>query len=53
MRGMCTASGMPTAENRVTGRPGAGHHGGVDEGFVPGLRLAGEFYADVVRPLLG
>jgi hypothetical protein len=31
----------------------AGHHGGVDEGFVPGLRLAGEFYGDVVRPLLG
>jgi hypothetical protein len=25
----------------------------VDDGFVPGLRLAGEFYAEVVRPLLG
>jgi hypothetical protein len=40
------------------GKPGdqparEGHHGGVDDGFVPGLRLAGEFYAEVVRPLLG
>jgi hypothetical protein len=25
----------------------------VDEVFIPGLRLAGEFYAEVVRPLLG
>ena len=24
----------------------------MDEGFVPGTRLAGEFYAEVVRPLL-
>ena len=24
----------------------------MDEAFVPGLRLAGEFYAEVVRPLL-
>src|SRR5438046_9787670 len=36
----------------MTGWPGTGQHGGVDEGFVPGLRLAGEFYADAVRPLL-
>jgi uncharacterized protein DUF4037 len=36
----------------VTARPAAGQHGGVDEGFVPGLRLAGEFYAGAVRPLL-
>ena len=25
----------------------------MDEVFIPGLRLAGEFYAEVVRPLLG
>ncbi len=37
----------------MTGPLGSGQHGGVDEGFVPGLRLAGQFYAEVVRPLLG
>ena len=26
--------------------------GGVGDGFVPGVRLAGEFYAEAVRPLL-
>jgi Domain of unknown function (DUF4037) len=33
------------------GRPG-GKIADVDDGFVPGLRLAGEFYAEAVRPLL-
>ena len=31
---------------------GTGIIGGVGGAFVPGLRLAGEFYAEAVRPLL-
>ena len=31
---------------------GGGQIGGVGGGFVPGVRLAGEFFAEVVRPLL-
>ena len=31
---------------------GRGIIGGVGDGFVPGVRLAGEFYAEAVRPLL-
>jgi len=31
---------------------GERHYRRVGAGFVPGVRLAGEFYAEVVRPLL-
>jgi hypothetical protein len=36
----------------VPGLGGRGHYRRVDGDFVPGVRLAGEFYAEVVRPLL-
>jgi Domain of unknown function (DUF4037) len=36
----------------VPGWAGTGHHRRVGDTFVPGLRLAGEFYAEAVRPLL-
>jgi hypothetical protein len=39
-------------ENQVPEGPERGSIGGVGGGFVPGIRLAGEFYAEVVRPLL-
>src|SRR5690349_23877523 len=37
--------------NQMPGGSGQGSIGGVG-GFVPGVRLAGEFFAEVVRPLL-
>jgi hypothetical protein len=36
----------------MPGGSGEGIIGGVGGGFVPGVRLAGEFFAEVVRPLL-
>ena len=39
-------------ENQVPGGAGAGIIGGVGGEFVPGVRLAGEFYAEAVRPVL-
>jgi hypothetical protein len=36
----------------MPGGSGEGSIGGVGGGFVPGVRLAGEFFAEVVRPLL-
>src|SRR2546423_12105060 len=40
------------AESQMPGGSGEGSIGGVGGGFVPGVRLAGEFFAEVVRPLL-
>jgi len=40
-------------ENLLTARPWSGKIGGMGATFLPGLELAGQFYADVVRPLLG
>jgi hypothetical protein len=40
------------AENQMPGGSGEGNIGGVGGEFVPGVRLAGEFFAEVVRPLL-
>jgi hypothetical protein len=39
-------------ENQVPGGPGDGIITCVKGTFIPGLRLAGEFYAEAVRPLL-
>jgi hypothetical protein len=36
----------------MPGGSGEGRIGGVGGGFVPGVRLADEFYSEVVRPLL-
>ena len=45
-------AGRAPAENQVPGQPGSGIIASVTGTFLPGLRLAGEFYAEAVRPLL-
>src|SRR5580704_13710817 len=49
LEGMRLARGR---KNGGRGWAGSGHHRRVGDTFVPGLRLAGEFYAEAVRPLL-
>src|ERR1700729_3766711 len=44
--------GQALAENHSTGGPAGGRIAGVTPRFVPGLELARDFYATVVRPLL-
>src|ERR1017187_6949966 len=41
-----------TRPNQVPSRAADGIIASVDGTFIPGLRLAGEFYAEAVRPLL-
>jgi hypothetical protein len=39
-------------ENQVPVGPAGGIIASVGDAFIPGLRLAGEFFAEAVRPLL-